>query len=519
MASMTSSITCLFHSQTHKNSININNKKKNITTATAPSSSSSSSSSSSQQSKILHRRTTRTTTTTTTTTTNCSCTNVLTNTNANVNYSSRSSSSAQKGHSSSSQEQHRSLSAFARNKKTNMSVMMNKNQNTGGRRSAQQNLKLKNKRGQTLIVKAGTDYYELLGVSRSADTKELKKAYRSLARKYHPDVNKEPGAEDKFKEISNAYEVLSDDQKKAIYDQYGEAGLKGGMGGGYGGAGMGDFTNPFDLFESFFGGGGGMGGMGGMGGRSSAQSRNRPTQGDDERFDLEIDFLEAVFGCEKELDVMRLEDCDTCSGSGVKAGTRPSTCGTCGGQGQVIATVRTPLGNFQQVTTCQACGGNGQTSTPCPKCGGDGRVRKSKRISLRVPAGVDSGSRLRVRSEGNAGRKGGPPGDLYVFIAVREDPDLKRFESINISTTVTIPYTKAILGTTVKVRTVDGTVDLKIPTGVQPGATLLMAKRGVPKLGNPNVRGDQYVKVKVTIPNKISNEEKALVEELDKNQK
>ena len=216
---------------------------------------------------------------------------------------------------------------------------------------------------------------------------------------------------------------------------------------------------------------------------------------------------------------MRLEECDTCSGSGVKAGTRPSTCGTCGGQGQVIATVRTPLGNFQQVTTCQACGGNGQTSTPCPKCGGDGRVRKSKRISLRVPAGVDSGSRLRVRSEGNAGRKGGPPGDLYVFIAVREDPDLKRFESINISSTVTIPYTKAILGTTVKVRTVDGTVDLKIPTGVQPGATLLMAKRGVPKLGNPNVRGDQYVKVKVTIPNKISNEEKALVEELDKNQK
>lgn len=377
----------------------------------------------------------------------------------------------------------------------------------------------KTQRGKTLIVTAGTDYYELLGVSKNADSKQLKRAYRQLARKYHPDVNKEPGAEDKFKEISNAYEVLSDDQKKAIYDQYGEAGLKNGMGGGFGGAGMGDFTNPFDLFESFFGGSGGMGGMGGMGGRSSAQARNRPTQGDDERFDLEIDFLEAVFACEKELDVMRLEECDTCSASGVKAGTRPSTCGTCGGQGQVIATVRTPLGNFQQVTTCQACGGTGQISTPCPKCGGDGRVRKSKRISLRVPAGVDSGSRLRVRSEGNAGRKGGPPGDLYVFIAVREDPDLKRFESINISSTVTIPYTKAILGTTVKVRTVDGTVDLKIPTGVQPGATLLMAKRGVPKLGNPNVRGDQYVKVKVTIPNKISNEEKALVEELDKNQK
>ena len=177
--------------------------------------------------------------------------------------------------------------------------------------------------------------------------------------------------------------------------------------------------------------------------------------------------------------------------------------------------MRTPLGNFQQVTACQACGGSGQTFTPCEKCGGDGRVRRSKRISLRVPAGVDSGSRLRVRGEGNAGRKGGPPGDLYVFVAVKEDPDLKRFESINVSSTVTIPYTQAILGTTQKVRTVDGEVDLKIPAGVQPGATLLMAKRGVPKLGQPNTRGDQYVTVKVTIPKNVSGREKELVEELE----
>ena len=192
-----------------------------------------------------------------------------------------------------------------------------------------------------------------------------------------------------------------------------------------------------------------------------------------------------------------------------------ATCGTCGGQGQVVATVRTPLGNFQQVTACQACGGSGQTSTPCESCGGDGRVRRSKRISLRVPAGVDSGSRLRVRGEGNAGRKGGPPGDLYVFVAVTEDPDLKRFESVNVSSTVTIPYTRAILGTTQKVRTVDGEVDLKIPAGVQPGATLLMAKRGVPKLGQPNTRGDQYVTVKVTIPKNVAGREKELVEELE----
>ena len=286
-----------------------------------------------------------------------------------------------------------------------------------------------------------------------------------------------------------------------------------------GGMGGDPFSNPFDLFESFFGGGmgGGMGGMGGMGGQR--QARNRPTQGDDERYDLEIDFLEAVFGVEKELDTMRLENCDKCSGSGVKAGTKPVTCGTCGGQGQVVATVRTPLGNFQQVTGCQACGGTGQSSTPCPACSGDGRVRRSKKIQLRVPPGVDKGSRLRVRGEGNAGRRGGPPGDLYVFINVRDDPELKRFENVNISSTATIPYTKAILGCTVKVRTVDGPVDLKIPPGVQPGSTLLMAKRGVPRLGNDSIRGDHYVTVKVTIPAKLGDDERALIEQLDAKQK
>jgi len=345
-------------------------------------------------------------------------------------------------------------------------------------------------RRRSVVTYAGRDYYEVLGVSRSADNKELKRAYRQLARKYHPDVNKEPDAEQKFKEISNAYEVLSDDQKKAIYDRFGEDGLKGGMGGM----------------------GGGMGGMGGQ-----RQARNRPTQGDDERYDLEIDFLDAVFGIEKELDTMRLENCDKCSGSGVKAGTKPTTCGTCGGQGQVVATVRTPLGNFQQVTGCQACGGTGQSSTPCPACAGDGRVRRSKKIQLRVPPGVDKGSRLRVRGEGNAGRRGGPPGDLYVFINVRDDPELKRFENVNISSSVTIPYTKAILGCSIKVRTVDGPVDLKIPPGVQPQATLLMAKRGVPRLGNDSIRGDHYVTVKVTIPSKLSDAEKELVEKLDEN--
>jgi molecular chaperone DnaJ len=374
------------------------------------------------------------------------------------------------------------------------------------------------------------DYYQILGVPRGSDVKEMKKAYRQLARKYHPvrrlqppsparactshapsraaqDVNKEPGAEERFKAISNAYEVLSDDQKRAVYDRFGEAGLKGGMGGGGGASGMGDFSNPFDLFETFFGGGGGMGG--GMGGRM----RNRPQQGDDERYDLEIDFKEAVFGCEKELEVVRLEECATCTGSGVKAGMRASTCGTCGGTGQVVTTARTPLGNFQQVVVCSGCNGAGQTAPPCSSCGGDGRVRRSKRISLRVPPGVDVGSRLRVRGEGNAGRRGGPPGDLYVFVSVRKDPELVR-DGADIDSSVRLPYTAAILGTTVKVRTVDGPVDVIVPPGVQPGAVLVLGKRGVPRLGSPNSRGDHRLTVLVTIPERLSAQERALVEQL-----
>ena len=320
-------------------------------------------------------------------------------------------------------------------------------------------------------------------------------------------MNKEPGAEEKFKEISNAADVLCDEQKRAIYDRYGEAGLKGGGPGGPGGFG-GEGANPFDIFESFFG-GGGMG----MGGRD-ARSRNRPQQGDDERYDLEIEFKEAVFGCEKELEVVRLEECATCTGSGVKAGTRSSTCSTCGGSGQVVTTARTPLGNFQQVVICNTCSGEGQVSQPCGSCGGDGRVRRSKRISLRVPPGVDAGSRLRVRGEGNAGRKGGPPGDLYVFVSVRPDPGLQR-DGVDLSSSLRIPFTDAILGTTVKVRTVDGPVDLKIPAGVQPGAVLVMAKRGVPQLGSSSgQRGDHRVTVTVTIPDRLSAQEKALVEQL-----
>ncbi|XAR49461.1 hypothetical protein NMG60_11032679 [Bertholletia excelsa] len=362
------------------------------------------------------------------------------------------------------------------------------------------------RRGVRLIVRADSDYYAVLGVSKNATKSEIKSAYRKLARSYHPDVNKEPGAEQKFKEISNAYEVLSDDEKRSIYDRYGEAGLKGA------GVGMGDFSNPFDLFESLFDGLGGMGGMGGMGmgGRSS---RSRAAEGEDQIYNLVLNFKEAVFGVEKEIEVTRLETCGTCDGSGAKPGTRPTKCSTCGGQGQVVTSARTPLGVFQQVMTCSSCGGTGESSTPCNTCSGDGRVRKSKRISLKVPAGVDSGSRLRVRGEGNAGRRGGAPGDLFVVIDVLPDPVLKR-DDTNILYTCKVSYIDAILGMTLKVPTVDGMVDLKIPAGTQPGTTLVMAKKGVPVLNKSNMRGDQLVKVQVEIPKRLSSEERKLIEEL-----
>ncbi|XP_068637331.1 chaperone protein dnaJ A7A, chloroplastic-like [Aristolochia californica] len=357
-------------------------------------------------------------------------------------------------------------------------------------------------RGSRLIVRADSDYYSVLGVSQNASKSDIKSAYRKLARNYHPDVNKEPGAEEKFKEISNAYEVLSDDEKRSLYDKYGEAGLKGaGMGG------MGDFSNPFDLFETFFE---GMGGMSGMGGRRAA---NRPVRGDDERYNLVLNFKEAVFGAEKEIEVTRLESCGTCGGSGAKPGTQPTKCNTCGGQGEVMSATRTPLGIFQQVMTCSTCAGTGESSTPCKTCGGDGRVTKTKRISLKVPAGVDSRSQLRVRSEGNAGRRGGPAGDLFVVIDVLPDSVLKR-DGTNILYTCKVSYVDAILGTTIKVPTVDGTVDLKIPAGTQPGTTLVMAKKGVPSLDKRYPRGDQLVRVQVEIPKRLSTEERKLIEEL-----
>lgn len=351
-------------------------------------------------------------------------------------------------------------------------------------------------RADRFTVRAESDFYSVLGVSRNASKSEIKSAYRKLARSYHPDVNKDPGAEQKFKDISNAYEVLSNEEQRSVYDRYGEAGLKNdGMGRA---PGPEDFINPFNtIFDDIF----------------YRNTRSRAVDGQEEVYNLILNFKEAVFGVEKEIEISRLESCGTCDGSGAKPGTKPTTCSTCGGQGQVVSQARTSMGIFQQVMTCSSCDGTGEISTPCNSCAGDGRVRRTKRISLKVPAGVDAGSKLRVRSEGNAGQKGGSPGDLIVLIDVIPDPVLKR-DDTRILYSCKVSYVDAILGTTIKVPTVDGTVDLKIPAGTQPNTTLVMAKKGVPYLYRSSMRGDQLVRVQVEIPKKLNSEERKLIEEL-----
>ncbi|PUZ78113.1 hypothetical protein GQ55_1G427300 [Panicum hallii var. hallii] len=364
-------------------------------------------------------------------------------------------------------------------------------------------------RGGSLVVWASADYYATLGVPRSATNKDIKAAYRKLARQYHPDVNKEPGATEKFKEISAAYEVLSDEKKKALYDQYGEAGVKsavGGSGGAY-------TTNPFDLFETFFG--ASMGGFSGMD-QSTFRTRRRSTavQGEDIRYDVILGFTEAIFGTEKDIILSHLETCDTCGGSGSKAGSKMRICSTCGGRGQVMRTEQTPFGLFSQVSICPTCVGEGEViSEYCRKCSGEGRIRVRKEIKVKIPPGVSKGSTLRVRGEGDAGPKGGPPGDLYVCLDIEEPSDIKR-DGINLYSTVSISYVEAILGTTKMVRTVDGTSELRIPPGTQPSDVIVLAKQGVPSLNRPSIRGDHLFTVTVTIPKRISGRERELLEEL-----
>ncbi|MEM6837356.1 MAG: molecular chaperone DnaJ [Cyanobacteria bacterium P01_C01_bin.120] len=350
------------------------------------------------------------------------------------------------------------------------------------------------------------DYYEVLGVARGADQEKIKQAYRRLARKYHPDVNKDEGAEELFKEVNRAYEILSEPEVRARYDRFGEAGVGGAASGAGGFQDFGDMGGFADIFESFFG---------GFGGTATGGSRRRgPARGDDLRLDLKLSFKDAVFGGEKEIKIGHLETCNTCSGSGAKPGTRPVTCGTCGGSGQVRRTTRTPFGSFAQVSACPTCNGTGETvEERCDTCGGSGQLQESKKLKITIPAGVDNGTRLRVSGEGDAGQKGGTAGDLYVYLFVEEDEQFQR-DGINILADLKITYLQAILGAKIEAETVDGKVDLAIPAGTQPNTVLRLENRGVPKLGNPVSRGDHLITVQVQIPTKLNSDERELVEKL-----
>jgi molecular chaperone DnaJ len=351
------------------------------------------------------------------------------------------------------------------------------------------------------------DYYETLGVARNADQDDVKKAFRRLARKYHPDVNKDGGAEETFKEISRAYEVLSEPETRSRYDQYGEAGLGGG-GGGY--QDPGDAGGFADIFESFFN------GFGGQQQQQQGRRRGGSVRGDDLRLDLKVDFQDAIFGKEREIAISHLEGCGVCSGSGAKAGTRPRTCPTCSGSGQVRRATRTPFGSFTQVATCPTCAGVGQIiEDKCENCGGSGQVQKSKKLKITVPAGVDNGTRLRVSNEGDSGMRGGPSGDLYVYLFVNEDSHFQR-DGINILSELKISYLQAILGSRLEVKTVDGDEEIEIPAGIQPGTVLTLDSKGVPRLGNAVSRGNHLLTVTIDIPKKVGAEERELLEKLAK---
>ncbi len=343
---------------------------------------------------------------------------------------------------------------------------------------------------------AKKDYYELLGLQKGASDDDIKKAFRKLAIKYHPDKNQgDKEAEEKFKEINEAYQILSDPEKKANYDQYGTADFNGG---GFGGGGF-DFNDMGgfgDIFESFFG-----------GGFSSGRRKNGPERGADIEFNLNLSFEEAVFGVEKEISVNRHERCETCSGSGAKPGTSPKTCDKCGGSGQVRVQRNTPLGSFVSVNTCDKCGGKGKlVSDPCPTCKGTGKERKHRKIKINVPAGVDTGNVIPLRGHGEHGANGGPPGDLYVNIRVAAHPQFKR-KGFDIYIDRHISFAKATLGCELKVPTVDGEVKYDVPAGTQPGTVFRLKSKGVPRV-NSSGRGDQYVNIIVDIPKNLNDKQK-----------
>ena len=352
------------------------------------------------------------------------------------------------------------------------------------------------------------DYYEVLGLSRNASVDDIKKTYRKLAFQYHPDRNPDNGAAERFKEIKEAYEVLSDSDKRARYDQFGHAGVDGNFAGMGGMGGFGGFNSGFpfgDIFETFFGAGTGAG--------TSSARRRAPQRGTDLRFDLTIDFDQAIFGVEKELEIPRLEVCHVCSGSAAEPGTQPVRCSRCNGTGEIRRVQQSILGQFVNVTVCSTCRGEGTViSTPCHNCHGQGRERVTRRIRVQIPAGVDDGTQIRLTGEGEPGANNGPRGNLYVVVSVKAHRYFRR-EGNDIVIDLPINLSQAALGTEVEVPTVDGPSPLKIPPGTQPGRVLRMRGKGVPYLQDRG-RGDQLVRISVQVPTNLTDKQRKLLKDL-----
>ena len=344
------------------------------------------------------------------------------------------------------------------------------------------------------------DYYEVLGISKGASEDEIKKAYKKMARKYHPDLNPDnKEAEEKFKEVNEAYEVLSDPDKKARYDQYGHAGVDPNFGAGAGFDGSFDFGDLGDIFGNFFG--------GGFGGGGRRTNPNAPQRGESIRLSLTISFEEAAFGCEKEITVERMEQCGTCSGSGCAAGTTPEVCPDCHGTGTVQVRRQTPMGVFATSSPCTRCGGKGRIiHQPCKDCHGTGSVRKRKTIQATIPAGIDNGQTISIRGQGHAGVNGGPAGDLLITITVRPH-ELFRREGTSVLCEAPITFAQAVLGAELEIPTIDGKVKYDLPEGTQSGTTFRLKGKGIPSI-NGRGRGDQYVTVYIETPRNLNKEQK-----------
>jgi len=349
------------------------------------------------------------------------------------------------------------------------------------------------------------DYYKILGVSKDASKDEIKSAFRKRARELHPDVNKAPDAEEKFKELGKAYETLSDDNKRATYDRYGEDGLKN-AGFDTGGPFAGGFGNLNDIFETFFGGFGGFG--------FGQQDPNAPRRGDDLRYDIKIKFEDAAFGIGKEIKFEHLEVCPDCGGTGAQKGSPPKTCPQCNGAGQVQTVARTPLGSFSQISVCPKCHGSGQViDKPCQTCSGQGMVNKERTVQVKIPAGVDNMSKMRVSGEGDCGLNGGPNGDLFVVIHVEPSKYYKR-DGINVITELEISPAQAVIGDKVKIKTLYGEHEISIPAGTQFGDIVKIKGAGIPVISRPSQKGDHIVILKIKIPTNLNDVEKHLYKQL-----